>query len=83
MTAINLKRLAATVLALSIAAMAVTHAAAFLMHQFEWYNSVLFFVLYLAANGAVLVAALSFALFMYILVSSAISRRQRSREEGT
>ena len=56
MTAIKLKRVAATVLALSTAAMALAHAAALLMHHFEWYDNVLFSVLYVAAHGAVLVA---------------------------
>jgi hypothetical protein len=79
MTGHKLKRIAATTLVVSIAVLAITHAAAVLMHHFEWYDEFLFSALYVAAHGTVWLAALSIVVLLYFIVSSAILRLQRPR----
>jgi hypothetical protein len=77
MTAIKAKRIAATVLALSLVTLGITHASAGVAYHFGWYDRVFILATYVAVYGTLLVAALSLAVLLYLIVSGAIRNSRR------
>jgi hypothetical protein len=84
MTAIKTKRIAVTVLALSLVGMGITYASTSLLSHFGWYSGGFILAAHVAAYGTVLAAELSLAVLIYLMVSGAIrSSRCGSRRRGS